>query len=61
VQNAGGPRNDFLTTGSFVDISVIGTTKPKIIGCVVTDPEPTPVVDTAAMVLPDALTIPARA
>jgi hypothetical protein len=38
VQNAGGPRNDFLTTGGFVDISVIGTTKPKIIGCVVTDP-----------------------
>ena len=43
----------------------MGTTKPKIIGCVVTNPrlrEPTPViVDTAAMVLPDALTIPARA
>jgi hypothetical protein len=51
--------------GSFVDISVVGTTKPKIIGCVVTDQrlrEPTPViVDTAAMVLPDALMIPARA
>jgi hypothetical protein len=48
-----------------VDISVAGTTKPKIIGCVDTNPrlrEPTPViVDTAAMVLPDALTIPARA
>jgi len=52
-------------TGSFVDISVVGTTKPKIIGCVDTDPclhDPTPVIiDTAAMVLPDALTIPARA
>jgi nitrate reductase NapE component len=52
-------------TGSFVDISVVGTTKPKIIGCIDTDPrlrEPTPViVDTAAMRLPDALTIPARA
>ena len=44
---------------------VVGTTKPKIIGCVDTNPrlrEPTPViVETAAMVLPDALTIPARA
>jgi hypothetical protein len=42
---------------------VVGTTKPKIIGCVDTNPrlrEPTPViVETAAMVLPDALTIPA--
>jgi hypothetical protein len=51
--------------GSFVDISVVGTTKPKIIGCVVTDQrlrEPTPViVDTAAMTLSDALMIPARA
>jgi hypothetical protein len=48
-------------TGSFVDTSVVGTTKPKIINCVDTDPrphEPTPViVDTAAMVLPDTLTI----
>jgi hypothetical protein len=65
VQNAGGPRNDFLTNGSFVDISVGGTTKPKIIGYVVTNArlrEPTPViVDTAAMMLPNALTIPARA
>jgi hypothetical protein len=62
-KNAGGPRNDFLTNGSFVDISVGGTTKPKIIGYVVTNArlrEPTPViVDKAAMVLPDALTIPA--
>jgi hypothetical protein len=45
-------------------ISVAGT-KPKIIGCVATSPRPrelTPViVDTARMVLPDALTIPARA
>jgi hypothetical protein len=45
-------------------ISVAGT-KPKLIGCVDTNPrprEPTPVVvDTATMVLPDALTIPARA
>jgi len=52
-------------TGTFVDISVAATTKPKIIGRADTDPrlrEPTPViVDTAAMVLPDALTIPARA
>jgi len=52
-------------TGSFVDISVVGTTKPKIIGCVDTYPrlrEPTPViVDTAAMVLPDAPPILARA
>jgi hypothetical protein len=39
--------------------------KSKIIGCVDTNPrlrEPTPViVDTATMVLPDTLTIPARA
>ena len=42
----------------------MGQTKPKIIGRVVTNSrlhEPTPVVYTAAMVLPDALTIPARA
>jgi hypothetical protein len=47
--------------GSFVDPSVVGTTKPKIINCVDTNPrprEPTPViVDKAAMVLPDTLTI----
>jgi hypothetical protein len=52
-------------TGSFVDISVVGTTKPQIIGCFVTNPclrEPTLVIiDTAAMVLLDALPIPARA
>jgi hypothetical protein len=40
----------------------VGTTKPKIIGCVDTNPrlhEPTPViVDMAAMVLPDPHTYP---
>jgi hypothetical protein len=65
VQNAGGTQRLPSPTGSFVDISVVGTTKPKIIGRADTDPrlrEPTPVVvDTAAMVLPDALTIAARA
>jgi hypothetical protein len=51
--------------GSFADIQLLVSTKPKIIGCVDTNPrlsEPTPViVEAAAMVLPDALTIPARA
>jgi nitrate reductase NapE component len=45
-------------------MSVVGT-KPKIIGCVDTKSAPirtnTGIVDTAAMVLPDALTIPAPA
>jgi hypothetical protein len=51
-------------TGRFVDISAVGTTKPKIISRVDTNlrpREPTPViVDRAAMMLPGALTIPAR-
>jgi hypothetical protein len=63
-KNAGGHATTSLTNGQLRDISVVGTTKPKIIGCVDTNPrlrEPTPViVDRAAMVLSDALTIPAE-
>jgi hypothetical protein len=58
----GEPAGEGGLASSFVDISVAGTTKPKIIGCVDTNAglrEPAPaIVDAAAMVLPDALTIP---
>src|SRR5215217_7027149 len=66
MQNAGGPRNDFLTKRAAPLIfQLLGRRNPRSSGCVDTNPrlrEPTPViVDPAAMVLPDALTISARA